>query len=149
MIIRKYIAILLMSFANIFILVHAFVPHYHHEGIVTLSSAEITNCKSCAMASCNSNSCDHQGEVHHGLLESCDFGQIIGRDGDPIKDTQSVTPSISEFIVCFCALECTSLLTPAIIEVFRNKAYKPYIDTYNSPYIGSSFGLRAPPTSII
>lgn len=132
-----------------FILVHAFVPHHHHEGIVTLSASELANCKQCAAAACNSDGCKHQGETHHGLLESCDFGQIIGRDGDPIRDAVSLTPSISEFVICFCAVECTSLLTPANVAVFKSRLYKPYVDTYNSPYVGSSFGLRAPPASII
>lgn len=148
--IRRYIAILLMSLANMFILVHAFVPHYHHEGVVTLDASKVASCTLCEIP-CNADGCEHDGDnvVHHGLVESCDFGQIIGRDGNPIDDAMIVAPTIAEFLICFCAVACPNLLVPAAIELERNEAYSPYINTYNSPYVGSSFGLRAPPVSTI
>lgn len=141
-----------MSFANIFILVHAVVPHYHHDGIVCFDSQKESSCKSCHIYGEGEECCHEEAASnagHHGHLESCDLAQIVERDGDPSEDQVSITPSVEILLVCVCNFECYDLLALADAVVDRYEGYKPYIDTYNSPYIGSSFGLRAPPSSII
>lgn len=147
---KRYIAILLISLANAFILAHAVVPHFHHDGIVCFDSNAESTCKMCHIYG-EGEECCHEGTssgAHHGHLDSCDLSQIVERDGDPSEDAISIAPSVSMDLVCICSFHCYDLVSLADIMTFSDEGYKPYIDIYNSPYVGSAFGLRAPPTLI-
>lgn len=151
MMMRRQIAILLIAFANIFILAHAVVPHYHHDGIVCFDSQKESKCTSFHIYDEGEECCcvNELADSHHTHLENCDLSQTVERNGDPSEDSISLSPYLSSLLVCISTFQCYDLLDYSMLVVSQLEKYKPYVDTYNSPYVGSIFGLRAPPHCII
>lgn len=145
--VKRFIAILLMTLANVFILVHAVVPHFHHDGIVCFDSTTRPTCNTYNIDFGDSCCCMEIAteDAHHGHLEHCNLSQIVERNGDPTDDSIIVKPTVTTDLICVCALHCYSLLSLVDLTSFTLEEYKPYLNTYNLPYVGSTFGLRAPP----
>lgn len=148
---RRIIAILLMSLANILILAHAAVPHHHHDGMVFFSMHH-SGCESEASDNCASHCChdeetDEDQTSHRHNHESCDLFQIVERDGRSISDDFTTFTADYDLPVLICTLGCYDW--KAIIEdqatLDRYKRYGDYTNNYTSPYVGATFGLRAPP----
>lgn len=143
---RRYIAILLMTLANVFILVHAVIPHSHHDGIVCLASKE----KECV---CPHDKESHDkpsldtSEEHHGHLESCDLQDFVKRT-EPSSEEELVPSNpihVNHFITICLACLYDHLAFCAQLEN-KDRHYIFLSNNYISPYVGSIYGLRAPPT---
>ena len=139
---------MMLLLANMFLLAHVVVPHAHHNGIVCFSLSELLHQNECPdshddICDC---SCDHGKESHHhhSLPDDCDLKDIVLRqDNDqhteivPCADCQTL-------LYCIYSLNDLYLLAP---EYGQRFVEKPYVITYISPYVGTTFGLRAPPVS--
>lgn len=140
---RRFIAILLMSLANTLILVHAVVPHYHHDGVVCFDAKD-ADCKSCEKHESSTSCCQNQGK-HHTHLEDCDLPQYVERTGTSIEKDFSAAPVDFNFFACICILSDCDHLGYSQVVVSRYERYATYLNNYTSPYVGALYGLRAPP----
>lgn len=145
--VKRYITLVILLLANMVLLAHAILPHTHHDGVVCFSLEDIKDQHSCSKFKDISDCCDGhetaQSSHHHHNSEDCDLRDVIIR-----QDTNH-----EEIIPCEA---CLSLLYDiySLNELFlvapeyeERLAYKPYLISYISPYVGSTIGLRAPPVS--
>lgn len=144
---NKAIAILLLSLANILLLAHGIMPHYHHDGIVCFIDKEILHlpCMSETdgdVAIC----CGHHTDTnhHHNQVENCDLKMTILRQAD-----QSLQHNILHSVCCLSSLYFTDYyLNSFFLEepdfgLFLQQ--KPYFENYISPFVGTISCLRGPP----
>lgn len=154
---RKAIAIILMTLANLVILAHGAMPHHHHEGRVCFN-AQNTCCDVLHLCSDSLNCCvageagDCAESSHQAHHDTCDLPQVVERDGRSIIDGfSSFHVDKNNFAVdaCLCILcyACNQLNVELDKATFcKYSSYTTYIENYTSPYVGAAFGLRAPPT---
>ena len=141
---QRIIAIVLISLANIFILVHAVVPHHHHNDVVCFDVGKHC-CHSCPVEESNAGDC-HDADMHHSLLDQCNFVQFVERDDQSIQDGFTVFAVDNDLLVATCSLRCYDLLALETVQVVKYERYSLITNHYTCPYVASVFGLRAPPT---
>lgn len=121
-----------------FILVHAVLPHSHHDGVVCFSLEEITH--ECLEHNHQDNSC-HSHSHHHENSEDCDLKDLVLRQHDTHEE---IIPCAD----CLSLLYTIDLLSNLHAEADRSEEIlqlKPYLETYIPPFVGSIKSLRAPP----
>ena len=141
---QRLIALTLMLFANIFILVHATLPHTHHDGIVCFSIEDITH--HCSEESNNIEDCCQcqEKENHHShSYDDCDLKSFLLRQSD-IHD--EIIPC-EDCLLLFYHLDILQELYLDTFKFGERFREKPYINGYITPYVGSIRSLRAPPMS--
>lgn len=145
--IRKLTAITLITVANILLLVHVILPHFHHDGMVCFVSRSVTHvdcCESaCSNASCSA--CQHTAKnTHHASSDDCSMKNTVLRQAN-----YSLQHAIMHDVCCLSDLYYSAYLLnilfmeePDFGLTFRER---PYLQTYDDPFLGSSQSLRAPP----
>jgi len=129
--------------ANIFMLVHASLPHSHHDGIVCFSTEKVAH-HDCAGQHGNSDCCTHNGNEkhhHHDTTDNCDLRDVVMRQGDSHEDIILCANCLSLMYIYYTLNEFY-LEEPQFGERLQQK---PYLDTYISPFVGTIASLRAPP----
>jgi len=138
---KKAIALFILLLANITILVHAFVPHHHHENIPFCISS---HCVDSNIAHDSSTSCDphqHEGNSSSG---DCLIDNIYTRatnDRQVLDSGDNDYTQLPHFLLLFCS-DC-------FIKLSNTEAKKieltPYLSSYHTTFVTRSLGLRAPP----
>lgn len=144
---RKIISLIMVIFANIFILAHVALPHSHHDGTVCFSLEELIHPNHCSDADNNFSDCcslNHTKHHHHQNSEHCDLKEII------LRQTNNTHDDILPCDHCLSLLYILYPLNELYLEAPEFGLFaveKPYLQTYISPFVGSIRGLRAPPFS--
>jgi len=125
--VKKTIALSILLFANVIMLVHAVVPHHHHDGMLFLSSfIQHENIPQ----HCNYTHC-------HDGIEDCALVNDYTR-----FDNDGQTFQLHDF-------NSTLFLVYSITQIENNAdlpfRQKPYLPLFYSEFISQSLNLRAPP----
>lgn len=101
--VKKQIAILCLLFANILLLAHGVLPHFHHDGIICFTNNEISHMP-CDSQEHNDISicCEHHHDNkvhHHSQSEDCDLKITMLRQAD-----NSLQHSILHSVCCLSHL---------------------------------------------
>lgn len=145
---RKHIAIILMLFANVFILAHGALPHSHHDGTVCLSLEELLHHNNCLNNNTDGEACceqNHNKHHHHKNAENCDLKEIVLR-----QDNDSAHNDIVPCSDCISLLYVLYALNTFYLEIPEFGLHfqqKPYLEIYTPPFVGSYRSLRAPPAT--
>lgn len=145
---RKYIAILFITLANTLILAHVVTPHYHHNGVVCFE-AEKTSCISESNHHGESHTgCDSEEDSsHHADLDDCDLHYLLKRT--EILESEDLSPDLrnTNRFLAIC-LDCLYDHLAHSIQLEKKDRHNIFLSSnYISPYVGSHYGLRAPPFS--
>lgn len=131
-----------MTLANVFMLAHAIVPHYHHDGIVCFNVNEHQQ------EILHQQECGHhhsENDIGHSELEHCNLQYIIERTGTSIDEDMSSFSVYLSTLECACFLCYDNSFVSDQLLLNGEKYYDTYTNYYKTPYTGSHFGLRAPP----
>lgn len=145
---RRWVIYLSCVFASAFILVHAFIPHIHHDGTVCFILNEESKASECDHhQDSDHQDCNHQDGHHHnhGPLENCKLIDIQIRP----EVNEHITPDLSDqfalsYLILFFASESPLFKT----DLDLNWQPKPYLNLYNSILAESIHNLRAPPAFV-
>lgn len=142
---RSFILTLLLL-ANMFLLVHAILPHSHHDGIICFPLFELTHQDHCSESHSDMACCGHKKDSHHhhANSEDCILKEILLRQDNNVHEDIIPCAGCLSLLYSIYSLNDLFLLAPQYGEWLD---IKPYIITYIPPYVGSIIGLRAPPTS--
>lgn len=146
--VKQRAALILLLFANIFLLAHVVVPHSHHDGIVCFSLAELEHRQHCSGSHDDAENCccekEEQSGHHHSNSEDCDLKEIVLRqDNDSHEDILPCDHCLSLLYSIYPLND----LYQSDPEYGQRLEIKPYLITYISPYVGTITSLRAPPAS--
>lgn len=130
--------------ANIFMLVHAVLPHAHHDGIICFSLEELAHQNHCSDQHHGLDCCTHSESKnhHHETSENCDLKDVVMRQADTHDEIVPCADCLS-LLYTFYTLNEFYLEEPQFGERFRQK---PYSETYLPPFVGTISSLRAPPS---
>lgn len=145
--VKKFVALIMMIFANIFILAHAALPHSHHDGTVCFSLEKVSPQNSISDCDSDSGSCCTQNHVkhhHHKNAENCDLKQIVLRQSNDTHEDMLPCDHCLSLLYVLYPLNELYLEAP---EFGLFLIEKPYLETYIPPFVGSVRSLRAPPFS--
>lgn len=141
---RRFIAILLMTLANTLILAHIVLPHYHHDGIVCFKSEIESICEDHDAIE-HKKSCTEQNSEDHTQLEDCDLHNLLKRiEKSGVEEFSPDQTDVNHFItVCTSCLYDHLAICASLVN--KDRHYIFFSDNYISPFVGSHYGLRAPP----
>jgi hypothetical protein len=143
--VKRQITLMLLMFANVFLLAHAVLPHSHHDGIVCFSFEKISHCNHCSdhhdISGC---CCEYNKKNHHSNSEDCNLKDIILRQHDDLHE--EILPCENCLSLSYTLYLLSDLYFDTIQYGLRLEQ-KPYLDNYISPFVGSVKSLRAPPVS--
>ncbi|WP_370457671.1 DUF6769 family protein [Dysgonomonas sp. ZJ709] len=150
--VKKHISLILLLFANILLLAHGVLPHYHHDGIVCMVRSEAcqtihNNEKHSDHSECDHSNCECCGGVHdkhhsHDNSEDCDLKTVVLRQANNHENDTVQPISISSLFYIAYTLNIFYLDAPTVGLHLQEK---PYLETYTSPFVGTIRSLRAPP----
>ena len=138
--VKKWTALSVLLFANIFILAHNILPHYHHDDIMCLPSSHAQHC-------CEGHNEDAQSEhndMHkhdHGDIEDCLLKNTVVRQVS--SDQSQLIPALILLAVHHCCGLSSCHLEEPTLPLFYQQ--KPYLESYFTTYVSPTLGLRAPP----
>ena len=127
-------------------LVHAVVPHSHHDGIICFSLEELADRKQTSDQYSDSDCCTDNKKTHHHpkTIDSCDLKDVVMRqNNDSHEEMVPCADCLSLFFI-FYTLNEFCLEKPLFEEALPQR---PYIENYTSPLVGFISGLRAPPVT--
>lgn len=134
----RFIAVICIYVASLFLLAHAILPHCNHsEEDVCIAYEGHNHCdgKECG------DSHNH-GMACHGESNGCILTKIIPHHN---TSSEEILPDISDsnvdLLFCTCLLELLYLDIPS--EVLEHKFWDE--QSYYTSYISPTLGLRAPP----
>lgn len=144
---KQIITVILLIFANTFLLAHTVLPHSHHDGIICFSLDELKHQNHCSdqhddIGSC---CCEHDKKTHHHANSGdCDLKDIILRQQD--NGHKDILPCANCLSLAYTLYTLNEffLETPEFGERLK---LKPYLENYTPPFVGSIRSLRAPPVS--
>lgn len=137
--IKKIIIRFSLLLAGCFLLMHAVLPHTHHDGIVCFAH-DYCHCDDHA-----TDQVEHNG--HHHTNDGCDLKNSIVRQSDS-DDSQNTNHSLDFISLCTLGYHlCGSHLDPPELDIHIR--LKPYLISYTSPCVTSAIGLRAPPAFLL
>ena len=147
--IRKAIALSFLFLANTMILVHAVIPHHHHDGLTFMltgvhqrhdcnSHNDHHNCNDAQSGkNCNYPLCD-------GNIEDCALATIYVRFGNDRPSSQ-LHDFDFELLPCIFILFFEDFEHPIADDVGLPFRQNPLVPSQYPEYISQSLGLRAPP----
>lgn len=144
--ILKKIAIVFIVLANIMILVHAVLPHYHHDGLVCFTKEDVEHTTECSHPDGGSTfeqSCEHHHH-DHSHLEACSLKDTVLRYDDRLQENGLM--KFDEFILSAELFLSILGIEEPLLE--QEVLPKPYILNYISTYVDNNQCLRAPPVII-
>lgn len=144
--ILKKIAIVFIVLANIMILVHTVLPHYHHDGLVCFTKEDVEHTTECSHPDGGSTfeqSCEHHHH-DHSHLEACSLKDTVLRYDDRLQENGLM--KFDEFILSAELFLSILGIEEPLLE--QEVLPKPYILNYISTYVDNNQCLRAPPVII-
>jgi hypothetical protein len=144
---NQQIILIILFFANIFLLAHAVLPHSHHDGVVCFSLEELAHQRDCSNQHNDMGSCDCQQDNkghHHTNFENCDLKNTVLCQQDSTHKKILLCINCLSLAYSLYSLNEFYLEAPQFGERFRHKTYS---ENYTTPFVGSTKNLRAPPVS--
>lgn len=146
--VKRLAALTLLLLANMFLLVHAVLPHSHHDGVVCFSLSELLHQNHCSDAHDDIGNCccehEEHSQHHHANSEDCDLKEIVLRHDNTTHEDILPCPDCLSLLYSIYSLNDLYLLAP---QFGQRLEIKPYLITYISPYVGTIKSLRAPPVA--
>jgi len=149
--VKKAIALSFLLLANIIILAHAAVPHYHHNQIPVALNVfhhehnDATHGHHHHHHPDDTAPVEHNENAHsHAQIEDCLLEKTFTRIGSDRQSLQTLDWDFSQFPCLFSILTSNSI--PEIYDdIGLAFSQKPYTLSHHTNYITQSLGLRAPP----
>lgn len=142
--VRKLLTLMFFLFTSMLLLVHAVLPHYHHNKIICFSVEK--QCPNLFNSDNNSACCNkhiHQETHQHDSLEDCDLKRLVIRQDNTLDD------DLISFLNLFSGLYVLYSLNTFFLEAPEfglKKQEKPFLNNYKSTLYGLDLSLRGPPT---
>lgn len=149
--VKRFMTLTFLMLASVLLLVHAVLPHFHHDSVVCFTPQKVSSYTSspdserevfkfCCNASHKVNH-HHHDEVN---LDDCDLKDIVVRqDNSQDSDLIQSVNLLSAFYTIY-ALHTFYLETPDFGLLFQEK---PYLNNYSTLLLDLTFSLRGPPAS--
>lgn len=144
---QKKIAIVFIILANIAILAHAVLPHYHHNDGLVCFTVEVENVEDCCSTTeyqiSFEQACDHHHHDHNHL-GACSLKNTVLRYDDRLQENGFI--KFDEFILSADLFLSILEIEEPLLE--KEIFLKPYIHNYIPTYVDNNKYLRAPPVII-
>ena len=139
---KRSITLMFFFLTSMLLLVHAVLPHYHHDRVICFSSE--TQCVNVSESDTSKCCQSHQEDHQHGSLEDCDLKNIVIRQDNTFDNELIPYINSLSFLYVLYPLNTFFLEAP---EFGFHKKEKPYINNYTSTLYGLTLSQRGPPVS--
>lgn len=147
--VKRLLTLTFLMFASMLLLVHAVLPHLHHDSVVCFASKIASGCNnSIEVQNEGFNLCcngAHKATHHHheqNNLEDCDLKDVVIRQSNSHGSDIIQSVNFLSTVYIIYALNTFYLETSDIEHQFQEK---PYLNNYCTLLLDLTFKLRGPP----